>query len=351
LYLILESLKKVSAKKKVIIPAYICPSVAMAVLRAGLDLEVCDINGSDFNLDAEKLEEICGEKDDILAVVAAHLGGIPFDFDKVQSIVKGKGIFIIEDCAQALGAGFRGRKVGTLGDFSFFSLAKGKGLTIYEGGVIVANSKEYASIIDDTISRLVKKGFFAEILRMLGLFGYAIFYRPRLFWFVYRLPELFWHASGQHLKAISEYFSVDFPVHRVSKIRGRMGHMNFCRLDAEITRQRETAAEYIKRLEGIKGIKVIMENRDSIATYPFVTLLFEDAEKRNRILGVLKKSGAGVSELYTSPVTDYEYLKGKVAPGVSTGARHLAERQIILSTSIFLKPRDMDTVVELIRKG
>ncbi len=120
-YLILESLKKVSAKKTVIIPSFVCPLLPLAIHRAGLRVKVCDINKDNFNFDSPKLEALC-LNNDILAIVPVHLAGIPVDFEGIKQIAKDRRIFIIEDCAQALGAAYKDKKAGTVGDFSFFSV-------------------------------------------------------------------------------------------------------------------------------------------------------------------------------------------------------------------------------------
>lgn len=140
-YLILEGLKSLSSKTTVIIPAYICPLVPLAIKRAVLKIEVCDIGNNGFDYDFKELERICSQNNDILAVVAAHLAGIPAGVDKLKSITEKRGIFVVEDCVQSLGTEYQGRKTGTMGDFSFFSFCRGKGLTIYEGGAIGTTNK------------------------------------------------------------------------------------------------------------------------------------------------------------------------------------------------------------------
>ncbi len=191
-YLILESLKEVSFKKTVVIPSFICPLVPLAIERAGLRAEVCDINYADFGFNLTELKKICSDNSDILAVVPAHLAGIPVDFESLERIIKPYKIFSIEDCAQSLGAVYKGKKAGSLGDFAFFSLCRGKGLTIYEGGAIAASRKEYARVIDDKLAQLVKDDGLSEGIKLLELFGYWLFYRPQLFWFVFGLPQAFW---------------------------------------------------------------------------------------------------------------------------------------------------------------
>ncbi len=349
IFYIAQTLKRLSGRTTVIIPEYICPSVPLAIVRAGLKVQPCDTARNDFNFDLARLDEICGRNSDIAGIVVAHLGGIPADFEPVAAISRKRNILIIEDCAQSLGARYRGKKIGTLGDFSFFSLARGKGLTIYEGGVVTAQRAEYCDVLKNTIQTLEKNDLPAEVLKIAELIGYCLFYRPYLFWFVYRFPELFWRWKGDTLKALSEYFSIDFPLQRVSSCRRLFGHLNFRRLQKEFERQSEKAGEYIRLLKGLPGITILSAPQDCTTTYPFMTLILDDQTRRNRLLGVLEKSGLGVSQLYTRPVSDYSYLKKLLLPSDCPNARSLAARQIILSTSAFLRTNEINTIASIIR--
>ena len=347
-YLILESLKKISDKRKVIIPSYVCPLIPLAIKRAGLEVVICDINKNDFNFHLFELEDFCLSNSDILAVLAVHLAGIPLDFDTIDSVAKKHGIFIIEDCAQSLGAVYRGRKVGTLGDFSFFSLCRGKGITIYEGGVVVANKKEYSALIDEAMEKLVKDDFISETILMLEMIGYWIFYRPSFFWFVFSLPQIFWNWRKDKVRALSEYFSINFPVHNVSRARKTIGHSQFCRLEDGIRKQRQKAFSYVEKLEGVKGMKVVKELPDTQATYPFLTVILDDAVKKEKALKSLESSGYGISEIYAYSIYDYDYLKDIIPAGNCPNGRYMAQREITLSTSKFLKESDLNSVVNIL---
>lgn len=349
LYIILESLKEVSPKKKVVIPSFVCPLVALAVKKAGLEAVACDTNKDDFNFDSEALRKTCSVDKDILAVIAVHLAGIPVDLDSIKEAIQGKGIFLIEDCAQSLGAEYRDKKTGAIGDFSFYSLCRGKGLTIYEGGVIAAKSIEHISLIERKINALVKNNFLSEALKIFELFGYHIFYRPALFWFVWRLPQIFWEARGQHLKANIEYFSEDFDTHRVSAFRKSMGHVGFGRLEKELSRQRQNASIYIDRLGTIPGLKIIREPVSCKASYPYLTLLFDDPAKRDRARRIFKNAGLGVSQIYELAITDYGYLKDIFKDSPAPNARNIAARHLTLTTSSFLTENDILRIVNNIK--
>ena len=315
--------------------------------KGGFNVEVCDIAKDSFNFNPDELEAVCSCRDDIAAVIIDHLAGIPFDFDSIKDVAEKHGLFVIEDCAQALGALYKERKVGTLGDFSFFSFAAGKGLTLYEGGAVTANRSEYAAAIEHKTKELLHVNIINEGMRVLQLLGYWAFYRPGLFWFVFRLPELFWNLQGKTLRAAMEYFTIDFPVHSVSRFRKSLGHVAFSSLSGQTSQQRAKASYIIEGLKGLKGIKVLTEAPHDMATYPYVAVLFDDHAKQKEALKMFKNSGLGISRIYALAVSDYDYLRDIVPDRNCSNARSVADRAITLSTSTFLNQNDID---EMIRK-
>lgn len=349
-YLILEALKQLSSKQTVIIPSFVCPLVPLAIKRAGLKIAVCDINKTDFNFEPLQLKKIIDGNPDILAVTAVHLAGIPIDLEHVSQITSGKQIFIIEDCAQALGATHKGQKAGTIGDFAFFSLCRGKGLTIYEGGALVTKENTYAALLDNTVNSLVNKDSFSELIKILEIIGYWIFYRPELFWFVFRLPQIYWNLRAQPLKALTEYFSEDFPIHSVSLIRKSIGQAALPCLDLEINAQREKAARYIYNLRDTDGITLVTGPVGGTSIYPYLTVIFDDPGKRTKAQRILQGSGLGVSQIYACAITDYEYLQGIVGSSACPNARYLAKREITLTTSAFLKNEEIDLITGIIKR-
>lgn len=347
LYIICETLKELSPKRTILIPSFICPLVAFAIRRAGFFIELYDIGPADFNGDVSKIASACAANPDMAAVLVSHLGGLPVNMPRLRKTVRELGIFIIEDCAQSFGALRRGRPVGTLGDFSFFSLAAGKGLTIYEGGVLVANTSAFAGLIAAKIQQLVMPDKALETKRIIELLGYAVFYRPLLFWYVFTLPELYWSRRGNDIKALREDFSIDFPIHAVSDFRKAVGHAAFPRIDEAIDNQRAKAACYIDGLSSLEDITVLQEAPEDKATYPYVTVLFNRPEQKVKALRAFAGAGLGVSQIYARALADYGYLRGMVPNSNSAGARRLAARAITLSTSPFIKKRHLEKCLKI----
>lgn len=357
LYMIFESIKKLSPRRTVVMPSYVCPLVALAATRAQLKIEVCDINKNCFDYDCGALEKVCERNKDIAAIVIVHLGGIPICVDKIISIAKKCNILTIEDCAHALGAEYiyesdrdKQKKCGGFGDFSFFSLCRGKGLSIYEGGILVVNNKKYIVTVDAIVETMARKNYLSEAFKIFELFGYWLFYRPQLFWFVFKLPQIFWKVSKKEARAFGEEYDTGFDIHKVSGMRNRLGHISFYRLEKEIAGQRSKALYYIKELGGLRGITIIQENTGSRATYPFLVLLFNDSSKRDLALKRLERLGVGVSLVYLNPICDYNYLKETFSHCAYENASYLSKRQLTLSTNSFLKNKDLKTVTEVLKE-
>ncbi len=126
---------------EVLSPAFTFIASAGAIALAGAKPGFCDIEPCLFNMDPVDLEARITEKTKALVVV--HLFGHPAPMDEIMEIAKKYKLAVIEDCAQATGAEYKGRKVGTIGDFGCFSFFPSKNLGgIGDGGMVLANSSE-----------------------------------------------------------------------------------------------------------------------------------------------------------------------------------------------------------------
>jgi dTDP-4-amino-4,6-dideoxygalactose transaminase len=101
-----------------------------------------DVDPLSGNVTAETIERVIGPK--TRAVIVTHLFGNPADMGPILELAARRGVVVIEDCAQAYGATYGGRPVGTLGDIGCFSLQQGKHITTGEGGVVIARDPALA---------------------------------------------------------------------------------------------------------------------------------------------------------------------------------------------------------------
>jgi dTDP-4-amino-4,6-dideoxygalactose transaminase len=100
-----------------------------------------DIDPSTFNLDPDVARKLLKKDPSIRAILLVHLYGLPCDMDAFNSLKKEFGIELIEDCAQAHGALYNQKKVGSLGDVSAFSFYATKNMTTGEGGMVLTRSE------------------------------------------------------------------------------------------------------------------------------------------------------------------------------------------------------------------
>jgi dTDP-4-amino-4,6-dideoxygalactose transaminase len=127
---------------EVIAPAFTFIASAGAIALAGAKPAFCDVDPCLFNMDPEDLKKRINSK--TKAIVVVHLFGHPAPMDEILEIARKHNLTVIEDCAQATGAEYKGKKVGTMGDFGCFSFFPSKNLGgIGDGGMVLAKAPEH----------------------------------------------------------------------------------------------------------------------------------------------------------------------------------------------------------------
>lgn len=142
LEIILKSLE-IGADDEVIVPALTWIATAESVNNSGAEPVFVEINPQTYTIDYTKIEEKITKR--TRAIIPVHLYGYPADMNEILTIADKYGLFVIEDCAQAHGAEYFGRKVGTFGIASAFSFFPSKNLGAFgDGGAVVTNDKDLA---------------------------------------------------------------------------------------------------------------------------------------------------------------------------------------------------------------
>ena len=121
---------------EVILPAWTWHSCYAAIVLAGALPVFAEIDES-FNIDPADIEHRITPQ--TKAIMAVHLQGNPCDMDPILAIAKEHKLQVLEDCAQSVGATYKGRRVGSLGDIGIFSLQLNKTITAGEGGAVVTS--------------------------------------------------------------------------------------------------------------------------------------------------------------------------------------------------------------------
>jgi perosamine synthetase len=114
-----------------------------SILMVGATPVLVDIEPTGFNIDVSKVEKAITPK--TKAIMPVHLYGQPCDFDELKALADKHGIKIVEDACQAVGADYKNKRAGSLGDLGCFSLYATKNIMCGEGGVVTTNDEEYAA--------------------------------------------------------------------------------------------------------------------------------------------------------------------------------------------------------------
>lgn len=348
LVVILETLRRNSRRTAVVVPAYTCPLVVFAVAACGLRLRLCDLARDSFELDPEALARTCDQ--DTLAVIPTHLGGRVAAIAPVAAIARRAGAFVIEDAAQAFGARQGGESVGLAGDAGFFSLAAGKGLSLYEGGIWVARDPQLRYEIARTSAEIVPSRPLFEAWRCLQLLGLAALYKPRLLRYAYGMPLRQALKRGDPVAAAGDHFSSHIPLHRVSAWRRSIGSCGLARLPGFQAALAAQAAARLPRLARLKGVRAFADGPGGEGTWPVLTLTMASAAQRDAALRELWGSGYGVARMFAHALPDYDYLRPWVEPQAYPNARDFAARSFTISNSPWLDDARFEAIVAVLER-
>jgi len=186
LHLILRAYD-IGAGDEIIVPSNTYIATWLAASYAGATPIPVEPDERTYNIDPNKIEEAITPR--TKAIIVVHLYGQPADMDPINAIAKKHNLKVIEDAAQAHGARYKGKRVGTLGDAAGFSFYPGKNLgAIGDGGAVTTNDAE-----------LAKK------IRVLGNYGSQIKYHNEVKGYNSRLDELQAAFLREKLKKLDEW--------------------------------------------------------------------------------------------------------------------------------------------------
>lgn len=130
---------------EIIVPALSFIATGNAVFQAGFTPVFVDVRRETLNIDPKKIEQVITEK--TRAILPVHLMGKPADMDPILEIAKKHNLYVIEDAAEAHGAQYKGRTVGTMGNMAAFSLYAAHIVTSVEGGMVITNDERMSEAL------------------------------------------------------------------------------------------------------------------------------------------------------------------------------------------------------------
>ncbi len=327
LTLILLALSRNSTRRKVIIPAYTCFSVPSSVVKAGLEIVLCDVLPKTLDFNLERLAELVD--DQTLCVVPTHFFGRPADIDPVVTLCRTRGVVVVEDAAQAMGGRSKGRPLGTIGDVGFFSLGRGKNLSCGGGGIVLTSSLQIGKAIQAEYQALRVETWSSSAKNLLELIATELLIRPSCYWLPSGLPFL---GLGE------TRFYPTFPMERMGEARAATLVGWTQRLHA-LNAQRQLQGS---RLEGdlkarSAGVETLASTEGCYLRFP---LLVRDLATKQALLQRGAAEGLGLSGSYPATVQDIPELQGQLPPREFPGAAAVVERLVTLPTHQFVQPSD-----------
>lgn len=131
---------------EVILPSFTFSSTATSAVLAGANLVFVDIRPDTMNIDEDKIEEAITDRTRVISVV--HYAGVACDMDKIMDIARRHSLIVVEDAAQGVMSTYKGKALGTIGDFGCYSFHETKNYSMGEGGAIVINNPAYIEMAE-----------------------------------------------------------------------------------------------------------------------------------------------------------------------------------------------------------
>ncbi len=276
----------------------------------------------------------------VLAVVPTHLFGYPADVTRLRRLNRDPGVTIVEDAAQAMGETREERKVGTLGDVSFFSLGRGKAFSVVEGGVVLTNRDEIAEGLNRFVSQLPSYGLLPLLNVIFKAAALIVLLNPRLFWVPRSMPFL---KLGETL------FEPHFPILRMSSFQAGLAKNWRGRLEKLRDVRKKNVNRWITVLEASRthGSNFLRSRSLGLLRFP---LRVSDRKKKESLLRESARMGLGIMPVYPTSINAIPELRGKIEGGAFPVAESCARELVTLPTHGYLTEHDAMELSRLISR-
>jgi perosamine synthetase len=286
---------------EVITTPFTFAATANAIIHCGAKPVFADIDPRTFNIDPEKIKRCLTER--TKAIVCVHLYGQPCEMEPILKICKYSGASLVEDAAQAVGAEYKGKRIGTFGKISAFSFYATKNMTTGEGGMVLTDQKDLAEK-----SMLIRN-------------------------------------QGQSRSYRHDIISYNF---RMTDIQAAIGIEQLKKIEQLNSKRIENARFLTDSLSSVKGIETPFVPRHNKHVFHQYTLR---VQKRDHLLEYLNKHGIGARVYYPEPVyIQPPYVKMGFRKGLCPVAEDACRQVLSLPVHPGLSEKDLENIVEAVRK-
>jgi perosamine synthetase len=292
--------------EEVIIPNLTYVATANVVRYCGAKPVFIDSHPDYWCLDPAKIEEKITKK--TKTIIPVHLYGHPSDMDKIMELARKYNLYVIEDAAEAHGAEYKGKKVGSFGDISCFSFYGNKVITCGEGGMCLTNNKKLAEKM-----RFLKDQAMSSTKR-------------------------YWHPI------------IGFN-YRMTNLQAAIGLAQLKKIEKFIKKKRKIAKYYREKLRDLAEKKLITLQPEmpwAKSVYWMSSILIEDKARisRDKLMRKLEKEGIDTRPFFYSVNTLPPYKDKEKFPV----AENLSRKGINLPSSVDLTEKEIDFISKKIQK-
>ena len=285
------------------------------IVQAGGKPVLIDIDPTTRNMNTALLQKAITPR--TRAIMPVHFAGLPVDLDAVYDIAKKHKLRVIEDCAHAIGAEYKGKKIGSFGDIQVMSFHPNKNMTTGEGGAVVTDDKDVLQSI--------------ERLRFHGIDREAF--------------NRFSKTGSQHYDVVVPGFK-----YNMMDIQAAIGLHQLPKLDGFIVARTQMMEEYRQRFSGLMNVMTLPES----PSYPhrhawhLLTVLVPE---RDAFVEEMKKRNIGIGMHYTAThlFTYYRETFG-FKEGDFPHAEHVGAHICSLPLFPTMTKSDLDRVVDAVRE-
>ena len=344
-YLIVKALN-IAKGDEVILPAYNMSIFPKILQLNGIKPVFVDIDAGTLNVDVAKLEAVVTPR--TKAIVVVHLFGNPCDMDPIMRMARKYDLAVIEDCANAIAAEYKGKFVGTFGDVACFSFGHSKDIPTFGGGMLITNNeslyKEVRRIYDEEFTFPSKFSVIKMLLKsLLVKLAISKVFFPILLYPLIVITEYmnsnilsdFFQEKDDVLKSISKKkytnFQASIGMHYLDEMRNWQG------------RRIAHARIYDKILGKVDGVG-IPEKLDGVKHVYWAYPIW--LENRSKVMRGLIKHGIDSSKVYMYDCNGYAIFREFKRDCLVSGKA--SSRILELPIYHFLKTKDIEFIAEML---
>lgn len=279
-----------------------------AVLYQGAKPIPIDIEPDTLNINPDLIEKKITPR--TRAIIIVHLYGHPVNMDPILKIAQKRKLFVVEDAAEAHGALYKGKKIGSLSDMACFSFYANKILITGEGGMITTNNKD-----------------FAERARLLGSLAY-----------------------GKKNRFIHEDVGFNY---RMTNVQAAIGLAQLKKIGKVIVAKRTMAKQYIKELKDVSGIQLPVEKPYAKNVYWMFNIVLKGKleNKRDFLMKKLKEKGIETRESFAPYNLQKATVKGNsIKKGDCPIANAISKSGLYLPSGPNITKKEINYVVKSVKE-